>query len=186
MSHWKPLVVPLKPQATLAHPASSSIVRLPTEILLMIVDQADDSLDKVCLALSCRRLLQVSALASLTVPEKCKGTGCPHDKILRRVGPRDKAGNPSSKWGMCVDCMQYCPGIKSYWKAKSGTSGKNADWDKAVQLGKMKKSAQCPECWREECQTSLHADPGHGISVYTLTRPSIPWSRLGAVESSHE
>ncbi|KAF1956820.1 hypothetical protein CC80DRAFT_593512 [Byssothecium circinans] len=141
MPKWKPFIIPPKVIDT---PALLSSLRLPSELLLMIFDHAN-RLDKICLALSCRHLLQVSALASLKVPPKCKHQGCYKEKLLKRVRPRDKRGNPKKSWGLCVDCMQYRPTKKSYWTTKLVDFGSSEVWN-----GKY--SMQCPQCWREERQ----------------------------------
>ncbi|KAI8711236.1 hypothetical protein NCS52_01499500 [Fusarium sp. LHS14.1] len=50
---------------------SSPLVRLPSELLLCLFSHTVDPLDRVCLALACRRLLQVSSfLVNSPIVEK--------------------------------------------------------------------------------------------------------------------
>ncbi|RSL66066.1 hypothetical protein CEP54_003868 [Fusarium duplospermum] len=59
---------------------SSLLVRLPSELLLYLFSHTTDPLDRLCLALTCRRLLQIPELAALlsTAPiaEKVGPSGC--------------------------------------------------------------------------------------------------------------
>ncbi|KAF2241474.1 hypothetical protein BU26DRAFT_525294 [Trematosphaeria pertusa] len=150
MPNWKPFIIPPTLIVTPALPFSSApFLLLPTEILLLIFDQAG-SLDKLCLALSCRHLLQVSALASLHVPFKCKHRGCCQEKLLKRLRPVDMRGKPKRSWRLCCDCMQYRPTKKSYWNKKLVTQRFEEAWGGAVRHWNTNYSLQCPQCWEVE------------------------------------
>ncbi|KAF1994103.1 hypothetical protein P154DRAFT_502388 [Amniculicola lignicola CBS 123094] len=159
MPHWKSFKIPPDLIATPSLP-SSPFLRLPTELLLMVLYQADP-LDKICLAFSCRHLLQISALASAKVPCRCKPQCFSQEieKLLKRVKPVDARGKSKRTWGFCIDCMRYRPTRKSYWNGKV-TCGNWAAWDRAVRCWNTKFSLQCPQCWGEEWQSvcpRLHA-----------------------------
>ncbi|VUC27477.1 unnamed protein product [Clonostachys rosea] len=85
---------------------SSKLLLFPVEILLEVFPHLDRT-DAVCLALSCRRLLQVSSLAHLKVPSAShhranKIPGCGETmKFLNRVEA------PGVKWRLCMDCLHW-------------------------------------------------------------------------------
>ncbi|RSL72407.1 hypothetical protein BHE90_013307 [Fusarium euwallaceae] len=59
---------------------SSRLVRLPSELLLYLFSHTTDPVDQLCLALTCRRLLQIPDLAALLsnvpIAEKVSACGC--------------------------------------------------------------------------------------------------------------
>ncbi|KAK7223495.1 hypothetical protein V2G26_011498 [Clonostachys chloroleuca] len=85
---------------------SSTLLLFPVEILLGVFPHLDRT-DAVCLALSCRRLLQVSSLAHLKVPSAShhranKIPGCGEAmKLLNRVEA------PGTDWRLCMDCLRW-------------------------------------------------------------------------------
>lgn len=77
--------------------------------------------------------------------------------LLRSVRPLNKAGREKMAWHVCVDCLQYRPTRKSYWKKKG--QGKDSDgelgireelWDGWVESWNKRYLLQCPECVYDE------------------------------------
>jgi hypothetical protein len=100
----------------------------PTELLIHA-----DSLDPLCLALSCKRLLQISASVSVKIPSLTISlSSCPKTKLLRRLMPLDARGRPKRSWAVCGDCLRYRPTRKSYWKAKQSVWVKTKTWEGVV------------------------------------------------------
>ncbi|OCK78444.1 hypothetical protein K432DRAFT_301951 [Lepidopterella palustris CBS 459.81] len=149
---WKAFIIP---QNLLNSPTilSSPFLVIPTELLIQIFRHADP-LDQLCLALSCKVLLQTSALVSLKTLSLAGHRGlCSCRKIeefLKRVEPLDAHGKPKRSWGYCVDCIRYRPTRKSYWKGKHTGWLRTKHWEMAVTCWNVGYSLQCPECWGTE------------------------------------
>lgn len=162
-SHWTAAFV-IPPDLLAAVPSvSSPLVRLPSELLLHLFSHTIDPLDQLCLALTCRRLLQVSSCLSMKIPSVAKhrylswrscGRILP---LLRRLAPVDTRGRPSRTLALCCDCLWYRPTRKSYW-IKDGNRyvlmepGRFAQefWDDKVSIWTSRFSFQCPACWLKE------------------------------------
>lgn len=147
---------------------SSPLVRLPSELLLQIFSHTTDPLDQLCLALTCRRLLQVSSFLIVKIPSVSKHrylnsqSGCGMLPLLRRLVPVDARGRPRRTLALCCDCLWYRPTRKSYWTNDGNQyvlmePGRHAQevWDGWVSIWTSKFSFQCPACWLKERRAIL-------------------------------
>lgn len=142
---------------------SSPLARLPSELLLHLFSHTIDPLDQLCLALTCRRLLQVSSFLIVKIPSVAKHrhlnsrSCCGMLPLLRRLAPVDARGRPMRTLALCCDCLWYRPTRKSYW-TKDGKQyvlmepGRCAQevWDDRVSAWTSRFSFQCPACWLRE------------------------------------
>lgn len=150
---------------------SSRLVRLPSELLLILFSHIDDPIEQLCLALTCRRLLQISSFRVVKIPSISKHRYLPPPfcyrmfSLLRRLAPLDARGRPKRTLALCCDCLWYRPTRKSYWKkdgeryttAKPGI-GAWEIWDSRVSAWTSSYSFQCPACWlRERMMTQEQA-----------------------------
>ncbi|RKK27305.1 hypothetical protein BFJ66_g16720 [Fusarium oxysporum f. sp. cepae] len=100
----------------------SPLVRLPSELLLNLFSHVTDPIDQLCLALTCRRLLQISSSLAVKIPSVSKHKYLPPPlchgmlSLLRRLAPLDARGRPKRTSALCCDCLRYLPTKKSYWK----------------------------------------------------------------------
>ncbi|KAI1501063.1 hypothetical protein F5X99DRAFT_383770 [Biscogniauxia marginata] len=162
----------------------SRLLSLPTEILLQVFSDAGP-VDKLCLALTCKRLLHVSAMIPLKIPSAAKhrkrlSLACPAMLgIVRFFKPVDARGRPKKTLALCCDCYRYRPKRQSYWKGVR----KNYPTDSSCLAGYMDVvpswssgySFQCPACW---CESRIR-DWGH------LDTPPLAVSSVqGCVKSS--
>ncbi|KAH7157831.1 hypothetical protein B0J13DRAFT_650521 [Dactylonectria estremocensis] len=142
---------------------SSTLVRFPSELLVNIFTHLANPVDELCLALSCKRLLQVSTFWTLKIPsvEKHRFLRPPFClsmlSMMRRLAPVDSKGRLKQTTGLCCDCLRYRPLKKTFWKEdgkryKLEVPPEHADehWDDRVSIWKSKFSFQCPECWLKE------------------------------------
>ncbi|KAM5356441.1 hypothetical protein ACJ41O_003087 [Fusarium nematophilum] len=171
----------LTPQA---ETGSSLLLSLPTEILVQIFHLAQRA-DKIALALSCKKLLAVSQLCKLRIPERetharpwaqkkpSKLLSRPYcaclqiEDVLKRARPTDSHDRLSRKWNLCVDCRRYRPTRKGYWGDKL-TEIDTSNWDKtahrlwqsAIYWFTSGVKVQCPTCCLMEWEVfeSHHAD----------------------------
>ncbi|QLI68939.1 uncharacterized protein G6M90_00g055190 [Metarhizium brunneum] len=139
---------------------SCPLVRLPTEVLLRIFQEADP-IDAVCLALASKRLVQVSAMLKIRVPSVAKHrytlpSSCDEIyQLIRRFQPqvdRYKWAGGERKFGLCTDCLQYRLRASKHWKPLAGkyhrTRGVSAKgWAAAVERWRRDLRTQCPECY---------------------------------------
>lgn len=136
------------------------ILRIPKELQLEIFSHAEDN-DQLCLALTCKQLLQVSTMVNLELPSSqghMKLLPCPRmQDLLNRIRPLDAQGREITTIALCVDCHQYQPKAVSYWvMAKTRQQTVNVeDWYEMVVKWTMQNSERCPACqlflekWRE-------------------------------------
>ncbi|KAG8411741.1 hypothetical protein J3458_022518 [Metarhizium acridum] len=168
-----------KPPELLSGPSalSCALLRLPTEILLRIFEQAKP-IDAVCLALASKRLLQVSAMLTIMVPSVAKHrytrpSSCSMIYMLiRRFQPLVDRYNWTSngKFGLCTDCLQYRLRDSKHWKPFArkyrrtrGVSAKN--WAVAVELWRHHERTQCPECYCKDNYKELPAQEKHSMQL---------------------
>lgn len=134
---------------------SAPLLLFPAELLLMVFDHAAPE-DQLCLALTCRHLIQFSRALSLRIPSTTKHRSlpfCPRlDKLLRRLKPLNERGLPKRTLALCCSCLRYRPTRRSYWKAKQIVDASPKVWESVLRGWNSKYSAQCPECWCEEEQ----------------------------------
>ncbi|SCN82888.1 unnamed protein product [Fusarium fujikuroi] len=102
---------------------SSRLVRLPTELLLILFSHVTDPIDQLCLALTCRRLLQISSFLVVKIPSVSKHRYLPPPfcdrmfMLMRRLAPSGALGRRQKRTlALCCDCLRYQPTKKSYWK----------------------------------------------------------------------
>lgn len=119
--------------------------------------------EQVSLALTCRYLIQVSSLVVFEASSALAGTKVSRnwrrveeDQLLRVVQPLDSRGRPRRACDFCVDCLQYRPTRKSYWKKKRPPlppgldKWTRQDWESVVAQWNAKYLRQCPESWYQE------------------------------------
>ncbi|KAL3420320.1 hypothetical protein PVAG01_08819 [Phlyctema vagabunda] len=167
---WVPIKIPHK---ILDAPPdlSAPLLQLPTEILALIFNHADDT-DRLCLALASRFLLRLSSslnIKTLVAKEHYLACSCNKvEDILRRLKPLNRRGKPSKAWIICLDCSRYRPARKSYWKKwqvdrqeesfmpriESLRSGWFMD---RIEFWNSGSSTQCPECWLQECNEEFRS-----------------------------
>lgn len=149
-----------KPQLLKAGPQiTGNLLCLPTEILVQIF-RSIDSLDRLCLALTCRHLLQVSSLVKTRVPSVHKHRFLPPSTcdeifhLFRRLAPRDNRGRLDRKIGLCCDCLRYRTRRRGFWRThrkkylKMGVTPEI--WKSVVKSWYVAFIFQCPECWCKE------------------------------------
>lgn len=131
-------------------------MRLPTEVLVEIFDHTGP-VDQLAFALVCKHLLQVSTFVylktSFLVGRRVSRHRSTMEGLLRIVNPLNKAGRPKKAWNLCVDCLQYRPTKKSYWK-NNRASGLDY-WEGWVVSWNVRYSLQCPECRFHEARDSI-------------------------------
>ena len=140
---------------------SAAILHLPTEILLLIFHQAY-RLDRLCLALTCKRLLQVSSLLPLHIPSvprhrlhvSTPATPCiGMVTLLRRLKLLGRTGRAKKTVALCCDCLRYRPTRKGFWnKDAKGLQevGSMYAWEAKVASWNRRSSLQCPACHCDE------------------------------------
>jgi hypothetical protein len=148
---------------TSASRRSSSLERLPAELLVKIFNEAGH-LDQLALALSSKHLLDVSTLADIKI-SSCAGK--PQDRenmeaLLKIVQPLGKTGLPNRTWIVCLDCFRWRPRKQAYWREQVyrlpyRDSWKDVEsfwkvaveehWENKVAQWKRHSLLQCPECW---------------------------------------
>ncbi|KAG8664610.1 uncharacterized protein FPOAC1_012879 [Fusarium poae] len=148
---------------------SCALVCLPTEILIRIFEEAN-TIDAVCLALTCKRIFQASAMLTIRVPSVAHHrdllpSACSHIfELLRRFQPqvdrKTRFSGKKKKFGLCFDCLQYRPRKKTHWRwiarEYRRSRGVTAEsWKRAVDRWSRTSTAQCPECYCKERYTVL-------------------------------
>ncbi|KAH6971927.1 hypothetical protein EDB80DRAFT_733964 [Ilyonectria destructans] len=146
------------PQAT----QSSGLLALPNELLLQIFLHAG-SVEQLFLALTCKRLLNISSMTVTMIPCASKHRAYRLNcsamlALLHVVRPLDGRGRFKKSWAPCCVCYRHRPKRKSYWKGvktrypSESASGILAGHDSIVDSWRKNQSSsyQCPECWCEE------------------------------------
>ncbi|CDM27959.1 F-box domain, cyclin-like [Penicillium roqueforti FM164] len=136
-----------------------NLLSLPPELIVDILNKCEH-LDRMCLALTCKRLLHVSSLVRIRIPSVPKHRFLPPSTcvdiftLLRRIAPRDNSGRPEANIGLCCDCLRYRTRRIQYWDGyedKYLEMGVEPEmWDNAVSHWHSKYYFQCPECWCRE------------------------------------
>jgi hypothetical protein len=148
--------------------SSSLLLALPPEILAMIFDQAP-LVDRAMLAMSCKSMLEIGRLCSLSVPDhkhhrapwsitevdkSVDRCSCMHmEELLRRFQPRDANGRPRRAWSWCVDCSMYQPTRRGWWMnkiKKTWSKEKLSSATQAIDWYSRGVKRQCPSCWLRE------------------------------------
>ncbi|KAI8952527.1 hypothetical protein F4801DRAFT_599934 [Xylaria longipes] len=143
---------------------SSTLLALPNELLLEIFTYTG-SVDRLFLALTCKRLLGVSSMIVITIPSapkhrvfapgSCKAMlGLLHG--MRILNTRDRPKDTSS--AICCDCYRYRPKKKRFWKGVEKRYPAVPpevldEWYNYIVdnwCHRRSQSYQCPECWCEE------------------------------------
>ncbi|QQK46449.1 F-box domain containing protein [Penicillium digitatum] len=156
------------PQTLLETPLvtqSSGLVALPNELLLQIIANAH-SVDQLSLALTCKRMLALSAMATITIPSapmhRAYSLNCSAMlALLRALQPRGARGHPKKSWAPCCVCYRYRPKRRGYWTLVEKLyeedlfCGILAGYEYVVDSWSDKRSSsyQCPECWSSVAAT---------------------------------
>ncbi|OCK89140.1 uncharacterized protein K441DRAFT_668167 [Cenococcum geophilum 1.58] len=145
---WTPFIIP-KHLLTSPITLSSPLLCLPNELLFEIFHHTD-LLGRLCLAFTCKHLLQVSASASLRKPRPVLQRGLCLE-LLRLIEPLNARGRPKMSWAVCHDCLRYRPTKKCYWATKRRDWVITKNWQKRVNSWKvthfLQYSEGCPECY---------------------------------------
>ncbi len=155
---------------------SSAITRLPTELLLFVFSELSktDPLNNLCLALTCKRLLQVSAAlpAPLHIPSVSLHRPLPStlyapatpcigmQMLLRRLRPvKPTTGRDKQTVTLCHDCLRYRPTRKAFWKADGkrwlALGEEGVVWEWGTRSWASKSLLQCPGCYCDERTAEL-------------------------------
>ncbi|KAI5919842.1 hypothetical protein F4810DRAFT_714029 [Camillea tinctor] len=159
---WLNFVVPEKVLQAPPASQSSALVRLPPELILMILEHAGP-LGRVSAVFACKQLFQVSSLTRFAIPSaqnhQCliATTRCLAMRaLLEFVGPRNANGLPSPTHGVCYHCCRWLPTDKDYWKdvgKESLSHPQQSRWwtpeqvSRAIELWIEQKYHQCPVCY---------------------------------------
>ncbi|KAH7242353.1 hypothetical protein BKA59DRAFT_480512 [Fusarium tricinctum] len=157
-------MTPFKVPATLGINGSQNsalLLKLPPEILTLIFSQAT-LVEKVMLAMSCKKLLTISRLCSISVPdpkyhvaiwnrnyEQLPSTECSclhMQYLLQRARP------PGRSRAWCVDCARHLPTRKNLWVKKLKTEFEMSEYELpfykcAIDMFSRRFRKQCPRCW---------------------------------------
>ncbi|KAI8958498.1 hypothetical protein F5Y11DRAFT_38265 [Daldinia sp. FL1419] len=167
---------------------SSVLILLPPELILMVFGELDP-FSKVCLALTCKNLLQVGHMAKITIPSGPKHRHA-YDyhclavhRLLHLALPIRRDGTLNSKnMAVCSYCYRYRPTEKSHWErlhkqfsahCSSHTIGSYiASWE-------SHSSPRCPECSLEVRRLELtNGSRPAGASSWhinsLITHPGLP------------
>ncbi|KAI0434577.1 hypothetical protein F5Y09DRAFT_235464 [Xylaria sp. FL1042] len=142
---------------------SSPVLTLPNEVLLEIFLHVDP-LERLLLALTCKRLLAIASLVTIRIPSadlhrygsnNCRAMVA----LLQMIQPLDQHGQPDEKaWGICGYCYRHRPKDKKYWEGRKSEParramliGEKARYGDAVEVwcAKWTIPYKCPECWCE-------------------------------------
>lgn len=141
----------------------SSLFRLPPEILVNILE-CSPYLERLCLALTCKHMLQVSSLVKIRVPSVAHHRHLPPSTcyyifdLFRRLAPRDKkhVRLPDRSIGLCCDCLRFRTRRKGFWTPRGKRYVKKLgvmtadDWRHTVKAWTSAYIFQCPECYCDE------------------------------------
>lgn len=94
---------------------SCSLLRIPPELTLQIFENMDNSVDKLCFGLSCRRLLHVFEQLKVKVPclKQSRRNANIHREnklafsLMARVYPMDSQGNIRADVALCGTCFKW-------------------------------------------------------------------------------
>ncbi|OAQ64716.1 hypothetical protein VFPPC_13932 [Pochonia chlamydosporia 170] len=100
---------------------SCPVLLLPPELTLRIIEEMDDDVDRLCVGLSCRRLLHVVNQFKIQVPSmkySRKIANIPMgDKLafsmMKRVYPLDFKGEPRADAALCAACFKWIKKVHS-------------------------------------------------------------------------
>ncbi|KAI0436076.1 hypothetical protein F4803DRAFT_573030 [Xylaria telfairii] len=138
---------------------SSTLLALPNELLLEIFVYAGPA-ERLYLALTCKQLLIVSSMISITIPSAPKHRvsypdGCMAMlRLLDGMLVRNTRGEPKdTSSAVCHICYRYRPKNKRFWKGveKRYSTISPTEYSKVVKKWCHRHSPlyQCPECWCE-------------------------------------
>ncbi|KHO01441.1 uncharacterized protein MAM_00442 [Metarhizium album ARSEF 1941] len=94
---------------------TATLLYLPPELTLRILEEMDNDVDRMCLGLSCRRLLQIVNQSKLRLPcmkASRKVRNIHQDNklafsMLKRVYPLGPSGNPRTDAALCESCFKW-------------------------------------------------------------------------------
>lgn len=154
--------------------------------------QVTDPIDQVCLALTCRHLLQTSSSLVVKIPSVVKLRDLPMllchrmDTLLRRLAPLDVLGQPRFMSVPCQKCLQSRPARSSHWKEdgeRFTIMEPRTDaweiWNLIVLAWAIRYSPLCPECVlevRREIEEAEDSEPDvPGITSLPKERCQLEW-----------
>ncbi|CAG8096351.1 unnamed protein product [Penicillium nalgiovense] len=155
---------------------TGDLSHLPIEVLVEIFN-CSNSLDRMCLSLTCKWMLQVSSLVRIRIPSVAKHRFRPPSTcadiflLFRRIAPRDDSGRIEKSIGLCCDCLRHRTRRRQFWESykkdwlKMGVTSEH--WENAVRSWHVNYSFQCPECWSRERYGNR--DRNEGGSTQTST-----------------
>ncbi|PGH14941.1 hypothetical protein AJ80_05704 [Polytolypa hystricis UAMH7299] len=105
---WKPFKIPKELRVYLPFSTESRVLHLPDELILDIFAAADD-MDQLCLALTCKRLLNISSRANVTVPRPNPGRQPMQCGFLNRFLRQYPAQSEhfGIYWWLCWSCAKW-------------------------------------------------------------------------------
>ncbi|QUC21014.1 uncharacterized protein UV8b_05255 [Ustilaginoidea virens] len=140
----------------------SRLLALPNELLLQILTHAG-SVDRMLLALTCKRLLAVSFMTVTMIPSASRHHAYQLNcramlDLVHAVRPLDARGRRRVSWAPCCVCYRWRPRRKAFWNfipkqyATEIAAGIMDDYDYIIQRWGKSRSAmyQCPSCWCDE------------------------------------
>ncbi|KAH6953689.1 hypothetical protein BKA56DRAFT_681884 [Ilyonectria sp. MPI-CAGE-AT-0026] len=115
---WTRFKIPSMPLGATPATQSLPLWTLPNELLLQIFEHLS-RVDRLFMALTCKRLLSVASMKRPFIPSAKKHRGVEHGcsamlGILRVTKPT-RHGLPDRSWATCCDCYRFRPKKKTYW-----------------------------------------------------------------------
>ncbi|KAH6973828.1 hypothetical protein BKA56DRAFT_107553 [Ilyonectria sp. MPI-CAGE-AT-0026] len=172
---------------------SSSLVRLPPEVLHNVFSHVTDPIDQVCLALTCKHLLQASSSLVMKIPSVAKLGDlrmllCHRmDTLLRSTAaPLDVLGQPRDMSVPCQKCLRSRPARRSHWKEEGERfalmeprTDAREIWNLIVLAWAIRYSPLCPACLlevRRELEEKGDSQPDvPGITSLPKERCQLEW-----------
>ncbi|OAA39997.1 hypothetical protein NOR_05991 [Metarhizium rileyi] len=91
------------------------LLRLPPEVTLQILEEAENDVDRLCLGLACRRLLHIVRQRGIQLPclrDSRRVRNIHHDNklafsMMKRVYPLSPNGSPRADAALCESCFKW-------------------------------------------------------------------------------
>lgn len=156
------------------------LLRLPAEVLVIVLAEISSE-DKTCLAITCKRLLQMSTILPFSIPsvkvhrfyEPCNRM----QRLMCRMRPRDDEGQEKKTIAICNDCLRYRPKRGSYWEDMPRDGVSETDWKRQLALWSTLSMGECPQCWYKRTIEDIHQ-----LAVYNAAQ--IAAAQIAAAQSA--